>query len=77
MKIFNKGELAYYDGKEGRPAYIAFKGTVYDVSDSFLWKDGKHQAMHRAGGDLTGALQGAPHGAELLERVKQVGVLLD
>ena len=31
-------ELAEKDGKEGRPVYIAYKGRIYDVSGSKLWK---------------------------------------
>jgi predicted heme/steroid binding protein len=77
MKIFKREDLAYYDGQEGRPAYIAFDGRVYDVSGSFLWKNGRHQVIHRAGRNLTEYLKDAPHGKELLERVKQVGILSD
>ena len=29
-----KSELKRYNGKEGAKAYIAFKGLVYDVTDS-------------------------------------------
>jgi len=29
------------DGKAGRPAYIAYQGAVYDVSECFLWKNGR------------------------------------
>ena len=46
MKEFSKEELARYDGKNGRPAYVAYKGKVYDLSDSFLWNDGNHQVLH-------------------------------
>jgi predicted heme/steroid binding protein len=77
MKRFKISDLSYYDGKEGRPAYIAYKGKVYDVTDSFLWKNGKHQVLHDAGRDLTQEMKQAPHGAELLKRVKQVGILQD
>ncbi len=69
-------ELKQFDGKEGRPAYIACNGKVYDVTDSFLWIEGDHQAQHVAGKDLTDEIKLAPHGEEMLERVKQVGVLV-
>lgn len=36
MKKFTREELAQYDGKNGNPAYVAYKGKVYDVSVSFL-----------------------------------------
>ncbi len=75
MRQFTKEELARYDGKEGRPAYIACNGKVYDVSKSFLWQKGNHQVLHRAGADLTKALKQAPHGKDLLERFPVVGTL--
>jgi len=40
MKEFTEEELAQYNGKNGNPVYVAYKGKVYDVSASFLWKDG-------------------------------------
>lgn len=73
MRIFTQDELHQYDGKEGRPAYVAFQGKVYDVSASFLWRSGKHQALHQAGKDLTEALKDAPHGEDLLFKFPVVG----
>ena len=73
---FTLEELKQYDGRDGRPAYIAYKGKVYDVTDSFLWIDGDHQGQHAAGKDLTEDMALAPHGGETLERVKLVGVLV-
>ncbi len=43
---FTLEELRNYDGKDGRPAYIAYKGKVYDVTDDFLWAGGDHQGEH-------------------------------
>ncbi len=51
----------------------AYQGLVYDVSRSFLWHKGKHQAIHTAGSDLTGDLDQAPHGADLLQSFPVVG----
>lgn len=73
---FTLEELKQYDGKEGRPAYIAYKGKVYDVTDNFLWINGDHQGEHAAGKDLTEAMANAPHGEENLERAKLIGVLV-
>jgi predicted heme/steroid binding protein len=77
MKEFTEKELAQYDGRNGKPAYVGYKGKVYDVSSSFLWKDGRHQVLHSAGVDLTGALEQAPHGDDLLEKFPMVGILRD
>lgn len=75
MHKFTKEELARCDGKNGSQAYVAYKGKVYDVSDSLLWKGGGHQASHTAGQDLTDALEEAPHNSELLEEFPVVGIL--
>lgn len=69
-------ELAKNNGKNGNRAYIAFKGKVYDVTDSPLWMDGEHLPDHLAGRDLSGEMEKAPHGPENLDRVTLVGVLI-
>ncbi|HEY76178.1 MAG TPA: cytochrome B5 [Thermoflexia bacterium] len=76
MRRFTLEDLARYNGKGGMPAYIAYKGQVYDVSSSFLWQNGRHQVLHEAGTDLTAALDQAPHGEDLLKGFPVVGVLI-
>ncbi|MEM1716039.1 MAG: cytochrome b5 domain-containing protein [Candidatus Bathyarchaeia archaeon] len=75
MREFTEEELAKYDGKNGRPTYIAYDGKVYDISTSFLWKNGRHQVIHVAGTDLTEALRQAPHSEEVLKRFPIIGIL--
>lgn len=75
MKSFSKEELAQYNGNNGAPAYVAYKGKVYDVLGSFLWRRGRHQVLHNAGQDLTDSIEQAPHGVEMLERFPMVGTL--
>jgi predicted heme/steroid binding protein len=75
LRRFTKEELGQYNGKNGAPPFIAYKGMVYDLSRSLLWHDGKHQVIHAAGSDLTGELDQAPHGADLLARFPIVGTL--
>jgi predicted heme/steroid binding protein/uncharacterized membrane protein len=72
---FGSEELKKYDGQDGRPAYLAYQGKVYDVSDSQKWKNGLHMNRHRAGQDQTTDLQAAPHEPDVLERFPQVGIL--
>jgi predicted heme/steroid binding protein/uncharacterized membrane protein len=74
-RTFTTDELAQYDGKEGRPAYVAVGGIVYDASQSKLWRNGTHVRVHQAGADLSTALQLAPHPADRMERLPKVGVL--
>ncbi len=51
-KIFTRAELAAYNGQNGKPAYVAINGIVFDVTTVFI--NGKH-FTHLAGQDLTGA----------------------
>ena len=76
QRKISKDELAQNNGKEGKPAYIAFKGVVYEVSESAFWMEGDHMGAHDAGKDLTEEIELAPHREETLQRVKQVGVLV-
>jgi predicted heme/steroid binding protein/uncharacterized membrane protein len=68
-------KLAATSGADGAPAYIAFRGKVYDVSGSSLWAGGDHMGQHCAGHDLTEEFPDAPHGEEVFARYPQVGVL--
>lgn len=68
-------ELGSFDGKEGRPAWFAYGGKIYDASASRLWKQGVHMGRHNAGEDLTEALKLAPHGTEKVALMPEVGTL--
>ena len=74
-RTFTPKELSLYNGTNGRPAYVAVEGKVYDVSKSRFWENGHHE-IHHAGLDLTDELQRAPHGKEVLRNMAEAGVLL-
>jgi len=74
--IFTLAHLAHYDGKEGRPAYFAYRDKVYDASASRMWKAGVHMGRHHAGEDLTEVLKLAPHGPEQVTALPTVGDLV-
>ncbi len=76
LRKFTSEELKRYDGKNGKPAYIAFKGKVYDVSADPFWLYGDHMAAHQAGKDLTEEIELAPHREEVFQKVKLVGDLV-
>jgi hydroxylamine dehydrogenase len=67
--------LHLFDGTGGRPAYIIYRDTVYDVTGSEKWPEGSHLRKHMAGRDLTGDLGGAPHGPEVLDGLPVVARL--
>jgi predicted heme/steroid binding protein len=77
IKIFTRKELTRYNGQDGNAAYFAYEGRVYDVTNSSLWRNGRHWIRIQAGQDLTGSLDQAPHGTDLLERVPIVGILAE
>jgi predicted heme/steroid binding protein/uncharacterized membrane protein len=68
-------ELRRNDGREGRPAYIAYKGLIYDVTGNPNWEEGEHMGRLQAGRDLTPFLKEAPHGEEVFESLPVVGEL--
>jgi len=73
MKVFTIEELKEYDGsRKDRPVYFAYKGKVYDVSGHPLFIEGIH-FEHYAGDDLTDYMTDAPHGDEVLEKLRVVG----
>jgi predicted heme/steroid binding protein len=76
QKKVTRQELEQNNGKNGKPAYLAYKGKVYDVSQSSFWMDGDHLGMHEAGKDLTDELEMAPHREENFQKVKFVGDLV-
>ncbi len=78
LREFTLEELAQYDGLEGRDAYVAVDGYVYDVTDSARWNDGNHQGQVQAGQDLTDVIDNeSPHGRSTLDRVPKIGILVD
>ena len=73
-KEMTEEQLSSFDGMEGRPAYIAYKGIIYDIAASRFWKNGQHMMKHHAGTDLTGVLKLAPHGDDKVLAMPQVGM---
>jgi predicted heme/steroid binding protein/uncharacterized membrane protein len=68
-------DLQHFDGVENRPSYFAYKGKVYDVCLSKVWKGGSHFKKHHAGDDLTDILKTAPHGEDNILKMPVVAEL--
>ncbi|NLY09274.1 MAG: hypothetical protein GXZ11_05175 [Tissierellia bacterium] len=76
-KEFTKEQLKEFNGKEGKAAYIAVDGVVYDVTGVPQWKDGGHNGFE-AGNDLTKEInEVSPHGVSKLKDLTVVGKLVD
>lgn len=67
--------LAQYDGRHGQPAYFAYRGEIFDATESRLWKQGAHMGRHQAGCDLTEVLGQAPHGEDKVLTMPRIGKL--
>lgn len=76
QRRFTVTELKEFDGMEGRPAYVAYRGKVYDVTGSPPWKMGKHVGRHSAGLDLTESIMNAPHDDKVFAKFPIVGELI-
>ena len=72
---FSKSYLALRNGQDKPQIWVAFKGIIYDVTDSRLWKNGKHYE-HWAGQDLTEELKDAPHSDQVFAKFEVVGRLV-
>lgn len=74
QRVFTLVELKEYDGKDGRPAYIAVKGVVYDVTNSPHFTNGVHNNCDStvAGADLTDLFH---HFPGVLKKLQVVGTL--
>lgn len=71
---FTKSQLALRNGQDKPQIWVALHGVIYEVTDSRLWKNGKHHE-HWAGQDLTDELKDAPHTEKVFEKFKAIGRL--
>ncbi|HEX2936272.1 MAG TPA: cytochrome b5 domain-containing protein, partial [Bacteroidales bacterium] len=68
-------ELAQSNGSEGRPAFVAVNGTVYDMTQIIQWAGGTHFGQY-AGKDLSNEFAICHKGAvDILNKLPKVGIL--
>lgn len=72
---YSKSFLALRNGQDKPEIWVALNGIIYDVSESRLWKNGKHYE-HWAGQDLTDELKDAPHSDQVFAKFAVVGRLV-
>ncbi|PST84391.1 cytochrome b5 [Pedobacter yulinensis] len=71
---YSRAQLALRNGQDKPQIWVAYRGLIYEVTASRLWRDGKHYE-HWAGQDLTAELEDAPHTAGVFEKFPVVGKL--
>jgi predicted heme/steroid binding protein len=74
MKEYTKAQLALRNGQDKEEIWCAYKGFIYDVTPSRLWRNGKHYE-HWAGQDLTAELSAAPHTEKVFSKFTIIGKL--
>jgi len=75
LPTYTRSELALRNGQDLPEIWIAWEGKIFDVTESRLWKNGKHYE-HWAGQDLTKELADSPHGRRVFEGREPIGVLV-
>lgn len=75
-RVFTMEELrTYYNGNGENPAYVAYKGKVYDVTNHEGWEGGQHFSGAKAGEDITNMFGSAPHSESVVDDLPEVGVV--
>jgi predicted heme/steroid binding protein len=76
LPTYTRAQLALRNGQDKPQVWVAFHGMIYDVTNSRLWKTGKHYE-HWAGQDLTDELKDAPHTDKVFDKFKVIGRLVN
>jgi len=71
---YSKAQLALRNGQDKPEVWVAYKGMIYNVTSSRLWRNGKHDE-HWAGQDLTDELADAPHTEFVFDKFSVIGRL--
>ncbi|MFM7380649.1 MAG: cytochrome b5 domain-containing protein [Bacteroidota bacterium] len=74
LPTYTRSELALRNGQDRPEIWIAWEGKIFDVTESRLWRNGKHYE-HWAGQDLTEELADSPHGHRVFEGREPIGIL--
>ncbi len=74
LRTYTKAQLALRNGTDKPEIWVAYKGQIFDVTNSRLWRNGKHYE-HWAGQDLTDELKDAPHTEWVFDKFEAIGLL--
>jgi predicted heme/steroid binding protein len=75
-KVLTLKELSEFNGKNGKPAYIAVDGVIYDVTNAKPWQSGEHKGG-KVGTDISKNIKSSPHGKKVTEKLPVVGKLAE
>ncbi|HEX2899312.1 MAG TPA: cytochrome b5 domain-containing protein [Bacteroidia bacterium] len=75
LPSYTRSQLGLRNGQDRDEIWIAYLGVIYDVTESRMWRNGKHYE-HWAGQDLTDELPDAPHNERVFEKFKAIGRLV-
>lgn len=75
VPTYTRAQLALRNGQDKPEIWVAYRGNIYDVTISRLWRNGKHYE-HWAGQDLTDELVDAPHNENVFDKFSVIGKLI-
>jgi predicted heme/steroid binding protein len=75
LKEYTKAQLALRNGNDREEIWCAYKGFIYQLNKSRLWRNGRHYE-HWAGQDLTDEMPDAPHTEHVFDKFTIVGKLV-
>ncbi|MEM7375425.1 MAG: cytochrome b5 domain-containing protein [Bacteroidota bacterium] len=74
LPTYSSSQLALRNGQDREEIWVAYKGKIYDVTNSRHWRNGIHY-RHWSGQDLTEELEDAPHTDAVFHRMTIIGLL--
>ncbi len=75
LPVYTRSQLSLRNGQDKPEIWIGYKGLVFDVSSSRLWRKGQHYE-HWAGQDLTDELEDAPHNEFVFDKFEVIGKIV-
>ena len=72
---YTVSQLSLRNGQDKEQIWCAYKGLIYELNRSKLWRGGKHYE-HWAGQDLTKEMADAPHLENVFDKWDPIGELV-
>lgn len=76
LPVYTRQQLALRNGHDREEIWVAYRGIIYDVQKSRMWRNGRHYE-HWAGQDLTEEMASAPHNASVFDKFQAIGYVKD